>query len=304
MGIDLGRKAPVPEPVPQGASSETDTTPAPGATHVALCIGNSKYASPYHPLKNAGNDAQDMAALCTKLGFATELVLDASKSDMILAVEAFAQKCKGADTSLFFFSGVLQVPLLTLSTILPAHSLDAPFARKPGFSASYEGQSFMLPVDIVAKDASTEDDRLAELPSTALRVQHVVDRCQPSRLGLFIMDADSCPGKVALWEIPSIGKLVAGAGEMALDGNGRNGLFTEHLLQHLGRPSEDLAFLFGFICDGVKKETKGKQIPMMSCALARDPARVGGNVYLVEPASEAGPSSGSVAANEVARLTL
>ena len=47
------------------------TEPAPlGATHVALCIGNSKYAS--SPLQNAVNDAQDMAALCTNLGFATE----------------------------------------------------------------------------------------------------------------------------------------------------------------------------------------------------------------------------------------
>lgn len=60
------------------------TKPAPlGATHVALCIGNSKYAS--SPLKNAGNDAQDMAALCTKLGFATELVVDASLEDMLSA---------------------------------------------------------------------------------------------------------------------------------------------------------------------------------------------------------------------------
>ena len=80
------------------------TKPAPlGSTHVALCIGNSKYAS--SPLRNAGNDAQDMAALCTSLGFATELVVDASLEDMLAAVRAFSSKLTRGGVSLFFYAG-------------------------------------------------------------------------------------------------------------------------------------------------------------------------------------------------------
>ena len=80
------------------------TKPAPlGATHVALCIGNSKYAN--SPLKNARNDAQDMAELCTKLGFATELVLDAALNDMLAAVKAFGDKLSPGGVSLFFYAG-------------------------------------------------------------------------------------------------------------------------------------------------------------------------------------------------------
>ena len=80
------------------------TKPAPlGASHVALCIGNSKYAN--SPLKNAGNDAQDVAALCTKLGFATELVLDATLDEMLDAVTAFSGKLSRGGVSLFFYAG-------------------------------------------------------------------------------------------------------------------------------------------------------------------------------------------------------
>ena len=53
------------------ASKGMYTKPAPlGATHAALCIGNSKYVS--SRLNNAAKDAADVAALCTNLGFATE----------------------------------------------------------------------------------------------------------------------------------------------------------------------------------------------------------------------------------------
>jgi uncharacterized caspase-like protein len=78
-----------------------------GATHVALCIGNSRYAS--SPLQNAANDAQDMAALCTKLGFATELVQEASNDKMLEAVEAFVSKLSKGGVSLFFYAGAPQV---------------------------------------------------------------------------------------------------------------------------------------------------------------------------------------------------
>jgi Caspase domain len=90
------------------ASKGMYTKPAPlGATHAALCIGNSKYVS--SRLNNAAKDAEDVAALCTKLGFATELVLDASRRDMVVAVEAYVRKLSRGGVSLFYFSGALLV---------------------------------------------------------------------------------------------------------------------------------------------------------------------------------------------------
>jgi uncharacterized caspase-like protein len=81
----------------------TFSAPAALPSHVALCIGNSKYAS--SPLANAAHDAQDVAALCAKLGFATEVLLEASLEQMLAAVEAFVAKLSRGGVSLFFYAG-------------------------------------------------------------------------------------------------------------------------------------------------------------------------------------------------------
>ena len=97
------------------------TTPARlGATHVALCIGNCKYEG--SPLKNAANDAQDVAALCTKLGFATELVLDATLNDMLTAVRAFEGKLPRGGVGLFFYAGAWETARAAVG-LPPTHRL-------------------------------------------------------------------------------------------------------------------------------------------------------------------------------------
>ena len=102
------------------------TTPARlGATHVALCIGNSKYTS--SPLKNAANDAQDVAALCSQLGFATELVQEATNDQMLAAVEAFVSKLSKGGVSLFFYAGASAVALCGCH--LQVSALTYPYVR-------------------------------------------------------------------------------------------------------------------------------------------------------------------------------
>ena len=91
----------------------TFSAPAALPSHVALCIGNSKYAS--SPLKNAAHDAEDVAALCRKLGFATELVLEASLDDMLSAVDAFVKKLTRGGVSFFFYAGAQSRAELALS---------------------------------------------------------------------------------------------------------------------------------------------------------------------------------------------
>ena len=75
-----------------------------GVSHgVALCIGNSKYAS--SPLRNAANDAEDVAEKLRALGFATELLLEASLAQMLDAVEAFVVRLQRGGVSVFFYAG-------------------------------------------------------------------------------------------------------------------------------------------------------------------------------------------------------
>ena len=89
-------------------SMVTFSAPAALPNHVALCIGNSKYAS--SPLQNATHDAEDVAALCRKLGFSTEVVLEASMEQMLGAVEVFVTRLTKGGVALFFFAGARRQP--------------------------------------------------------------------------------------------------------------------------------------------------------------------------------------------------
>ena len=49
----------------------------------------------------------------------------------------------------------------------------------------------------------------------------------------------------------------------------RNGLFTKYLLQHISKPSEDIAILLRSVTDGVIEETNGGQRPIVYDSLRR-----------------------------------
>ncbi|CAF4735971.1 unnamed protein product, partial [Rotaria socialis] len=49
--------------------------------------------------------------------------------------------------------------------------------------------------------------------------------------------------------------------------NGRNGMFTYHLLQNITRPEEEITLLLIDVADGVAKDTNERQIPYTTSAL-------------------------------------
>ncbi|MGY3581435.1 tetratricopeptide (TPR) repeat protein [Bradyrhizobium sp. USDA 4341] len=70
---------------------------------VALVIGNSDYKN--SPLVNTINDAKDVAAALTKLGFAVTLGTNLNVFAMTNIFERFARRAKTADVALVFYSG-------------------------------------------------------------------------------------------------------------------------------------------------------------------------------------------------------
>ena len=74
---------------------------------------------------------------------------------------------------------------------------------------------------------------------------------------------------------PSTNSLIAfacAAGHIASDvsSNGRNGLFTWHLLQHIETPNKDIALLLRDVARDVHNETKNNfvpQVPWINCSL-------------------------------------
>ncbi|CAF5054082.1 unnamed protein product, partial [Rotaria sp. Silwood1] len=58
--------------------------------------------------------------------------------------------------------------------------------------------------------------------------------------------------------------------------NERNGLFTKHLLEHIGTPNKDIRMVVANVTNGVKAESRWKQIPHLTTNLSAE------NVYLFE----------------------
>ena len=80
-----------------GASSHAEK-------RVALVIGNQAYANA-PALRNPRNDAEDVAAALKRLDFETTVAFDLDKVGMDDAVIRFSRAARGADVTLFYYSG-------------------------------------------------------------------------------------------------------------------------------------------------------------------------------------------------------
>jgi chemotaxis protein histidine kinase CheA len=154
--------------------------------------------------------------------------------------------------------------------------------------------NYLIPVEEVESDTLLDVDALA--------VQWVLQRIEAAGCHLNLVFLDCCRSKppkmtastkalskgLAKIEAPT-GTLVSFAcapGAVASDGEqGRNGVYTEQLLQHLPR-AEDVQKVLGYVVSDVQKVTKGAQVPWMSGTLARDPNRNGGDIFLIEPQTQ------------------
>jgi uncharacterized caspase-like protein len=133
---------------------------------------------------------------------------------------------------------------------------------------------------------------------TVLGIQLLLDNVKRAgcRLNVLIMDTDrgchdSSHQSLRLVLPSDADYLVAfgcAPGESGSDGIGRNGLFTESLLQNLGSPSLDLESMFGQVRAAVYKSTGGRQDPSFVSMLRSRP-------FLLTP-SEAATVAATVAA--------
>ena len=242
---------------------------------VALLIGNNTYNAT--PLQNAVNDARDLGAALRALGFTTIVRENTTRRDMIEALREFGQAIERADAAVFFYAG---------------HALQ------------FKDRNYLLPID---SDVRSEED----IGFYAVEIQQVFDRMDRARTRQNVIILDACrdnpfaasfkvssPG-LAQSTAPS-GTLIAYAtapGSVAADGFGRNGMYTKHLLQHIGTPDMPVESLFKRVRTGVEKETANRQTPWDSSSLKGDfhfnPGNRGGESAAAAPAAPAvaaGPS--------------
>ena len=234
-------------------------------SRVALVIGNSAYRQ-QTPLRNPSNDAIDIAASLSRLGFAVKPLIDATYEDLRKALLEFKAQAKSAEIAAIFFAG---------------HGMEV------------GGENWLIPVD-----ARLLTDTDAELEAFNLK-RLMIDASGATKLGLIILDA--CRDNPFLKRMkrtiatrsvasgfapvqPAGNVLVAYAakdGTTALDGAGRNSPFTAALKEHILAPGTEIADLFRLVRDKVMEATSNRQQPYIYGSLSKE------KIYLKEPTEKA-----------------
>jgi uncharacterized caspase-like protein len=268
----FGTPAPPPAKKPPAAPAPPAAAPAlapaasssvpqwPQGAKVALCVGVAAYAAA--PLRNSLNDARDMAAALTRVGYATTLVTDPRVDELEAAVGAFAAQLQPGGAGFFFFAG---------------HGAQAE-----------DGTNYLLPREQEAATRGVSVTPLADtqLPRKALSLAGVLAQMSARGCFLNVLVADACrsypvvrslrsaPAGFSRMEAPAGAVLcfACAAGAVALDGHdgSRNGVFTKHLLAQLGVPGVDVDVMLRRVARGVESDTDGKQSPWQNHNLRVD----------------------------------
>lgn len=212
---------------------------------VALVIGNAAYEEA--PLRNPVNDASDLAAALRRLGFDVTMLADRDRARTMQAVREFGQTARQAEVALFYFAGH-GVQIRGTNYLLPT------------------GQRFRDEAD-VETEAIDVNTVLARLEDAGPQVSVVIlDACRTNPLQ---RSGRAVPRGLARMDSPS-GALVAFAaqpGAEALDGDGRNGVYTKHLLATIETPGLTIEQMFRRVRAHVEQETNRRQSPREESSL-------------------------------------
>jgi hypothetical protein len=216
----------------------------------ALVIGNASYQN-VAPLLNPINDADDMSGLLAALGFSVCTLRDATTQQMEQAVIAFRKTLEDSSVGLMFFAG-------------------------HGFQIY--GKNYLAGVD------TKDGDELA-VKYSALDLDMVLDamKVAAAPTGFIILDAcrnnpfmgrarSSASSELAPVYAPK-GTLVAfstSPGQVSLEGSGRNGYYTQALLQHIATPNLLIETMFKRVRSTLESLTNGRQTSWEHTSLVGD----------------------------------
>lgn len=207
---------------------------------LALVIGNAAY--PNRPLANSVHDAEAMARRLRELNFDVALVTDAGRKSMGQAIDAFLAKLGTGDVAFFYYSG---------------HGMQV------------DGENYLIPIDFQGQNET--DVRYDTHPLGRLE-----ERMERSGAQLNILVLDACRDNpyravvrsgVAGLAAPNAGRgtfiaLATSPGHTASDNpTGRNGLFTEYLLEALSTRGLALDDVFNLVRERVDEASGGRQVP-------------------------------------------
>ena len=220
---------------------------------LALVIGNGAYRHTPR-LVNPVNDARDIAAALSSLGFDVTEAIDLDKRAFDEALRAFADRSAAADVALVFYAG---------------HGLQV------------SGQNYLLPVD--ARLASERD-----LDFETVQLDVILRQLETGRDGkTSLVFLDACRDNPLARNLAramgtrsirhGLAPVESGAGvfvafstqpgNVARDGVGRNSPFAAALLSHIAAPDRNVSALMIAVRKDVIAATGGAQVPWDHSAL-------------------------------------
>ena len=271
---------------------------------IALVIGNSEYRK-VDRLTNPANDAADMAASLTRLGFNVKHLSDLDFAGFRRALIDFGNAARTASKAVIFFAG---------------HGVEI------------DGKNWLIPIDAEIK---SEVDVYAE----AINLETLIDiSVMPKVIGLVVLDAcrndpfastnlaagralanpanpsgkNAAKGSKATRADPPkpapapvnpaetavrglapvevndnvLVAFAAAAGTTANDGTGRNSPYSGSLLRHVETPGLEINYVFRNVYDDVVRETKTQQ-PAVYGTLSREEIYLKGDATVAAAGAEA-----------------
>lgn len=255
----------------KGSDSARGSWAAPHRTgpRLALVIGNARYANA--PLANPVNDARAMKAKLEKLGFQVEMLLDATLKDMKRSIVDFGDRLVPNSVAVLYYAG---------------HGLQV------------KGSNFLVPVDARVVNENSIYAESLDLTSVLNQFNRddltsvvILDACRDNP---FPSVSRSLSRGLAQVGAAPKGMLIAystAPGSVAMDGTGKNGLYTTELLAAMDQPGQRIEDVFKQVRARVAKVSNNKQIPWENSSLT-------GDLFLIQP--EVGP--GSAIVESVTRL--
>ena len=246
------------------------TPPAPAAPpeqRIALVIGNGQYKDA--ALLNPVNDAEAVAKALSRSGFKVMLKKNIGRAEMQVALREFGDALRKGGVGLFYFAG---------------HGVQV------------KGRNFLIPVDA---DIQRED----EVAYNSVDAGQVLDKMEAANNRLNIVILDACRNNpfarsfrsgaagLAQMDAPA-GTFIAFAtapGAVASDGQGKNGLYTQHLLRAMLRPGAKIEDVFKEVRAGVRRDSSGRQVPWENTSLEGDFVFVAKRAAPPAAATTAGP---------------
>jgi uncharacterized caspase-like protein len=219
------------------------------APRIALIIGNSKY--PESPLTNPLNDANAMGKELKVLGFDAQVLLDSNLKDLGTAIQAYSARiAKSKAVGLFYFAG---------------HGVQLAW------------RNYLIPVD-------ANIDRVDDIPKQTFELNNMLLALNKAQNPMNIIILDACRdnpfGKklpteqrgLSQFDAPNNSLLcyATAPGNVASDGAGTNGLFTENLLREMRDPEAKIEDVFKRVRLKVRLASRGQQIPWESTSLEDD----------------------------------